>query len=1319
MKNRMSLIVFYCFMTINLLVTQSISVFAEGENSNNQTRIVSDKKEKFKHYIIQLKDNKTPEDLNKLRGLNKELNMKKLRGLNAYSTQLSDSQYKVLLNSPDVLYININGAVSTQEANTNIESNASKTNILNKSELLPWGIRAIGGEYFLEKDNINGDGVKIAILDTGISQHKNLEIAGGISFVSDSKDYYDDNGHGTHIAGIIAANKNSSGKVSGVASQADIYSVKVLNKNGIGSYSEVIEGIYWSIENKMDVISISFGGAQESEILHNAIKAAVKKGILIVAAAGNMGYGEEREVYPARYPEAISVGAISETYDRADFSSTGSGIDIVAPGTNIISTSNNEDYVTSSGTSVAVPYVTGTLALLLSHYENIKAEDIKNILYSSATPLGEQNLYGNGVVNTAKALGLINHEIETSGKAIGNRGSYELVEPEITALKTKLQSIIFNAKKKEDTILAKEIESTFLGLLSEEEELRKSLVVTGSSNINNNSMTKSHAKFSNNVAYQELKKHYSETIESYSDIFADDFTNIAHSVTSDVYFQDSVTRSVYNKSSVIAAGEKVVVSSFQNIARKKINITVTSRSYQVVASETLYNIPANQEVVYSWQTTTETYPGEYTIRFYYPEEDESDFYSINISQSAIGPDTFENNDTNESATETEFGATYYSFISHEFDEDTYKIFTGPHSGILEVSLDVPDSINYDIQIGDQNNHMIGFSYSDRDDNLKIHVDPNKYYFIRIFDIEGGYGLPYSLRIGKVIPNPQYIEEDSPQDTSLTSEEYRVFAFTPVRNGKYTISTSPFGGSADTNDTTDTIIELYGYYDNGNLTNQLGENDDSNNTLFSKMDVDLYLGVTYYIKLKPNNYGTINTRLTVAPFRVPSEPINLDEPIDISVTNGEFKVFRFTPTVSGAYSFETSPFGGLNENSDTYLRLFYDSELTNTIAVNDDYGGSLFSKIEYELVAGTTYYLRYSGYSDRASRARIDIKNIYKNVDVYIQAHGETSSTFAGQWARVYDNVNSYINLVPSPQIRNEMIEDGFVKNEDGIEWYFIDKLSHYFDVSFDGQKVEILSDNFGDVMTSNTLSGNMFIRLDKVNGLEQRGSATQHVTGVMVKYSYIVDGKVTITVTGETLVGTSLAPSTWDVKIRLLKSNSRDKLFRILYPVETKKESLIWGNPMKYEYEINETAFYESDIDVEINVPGWGELNDKELDYNTPMFLSNRVGELYWDYTDSWSGIDLEVPMRADWKKETNISCGLNDTTRKEYRTWYDNKYGPIPGGWTFENPETGKIDWNYEIHHMRPCEFGGDNNNDNLIPLPKAFHRSYISPWWTKYAPQ
>jgi len=291
------------------------------------------------------------------------------------------------------------------------------------SQELPWGVDRIDAE--LAWASCTGWGVDIAIIDTGIDKdHQDLEanLAGGINFVGkgppwnrrvDPTKWDDDNGHGTHVAGTAAAVDNDIG-VIGVALGANLWAVKVLDKTGSGYLSDVIDGIYWAAGSGMEVISLSLGIDKETldqypndrQALQDAVDYAyLTKGVVVVAAAGNEGVGEDTVIYPARFDSVIAVAATDSNDNRASFSSTGPTIEVVAPGVDIYSTWNDGYYNTISGTSMASPHVAGTAALVISSGVT-DASQVRNVLQLTADDLGDtskDSLYGYGLVDAEEA----------------------------------------------------------------------------------------------------------------------------------------------------------------------------------------------------------------------------------------------------------------------------------------------------------------------------------------------------------------------------------------------------------------------------------------------------------------------------------------------------------------------------------------------------------------------------------------------------------------------------------------------------------------------------------------------------------------------------------------------------------------------------------------------------------------------------------------------------------------------------------------------------------------------------------------------------
>ncbi|MFV8826381.1 S8 family serine peptidase [Alkalihalobacterium sp. APHAB7] len=272
-----------------------------------------------------------------------------------------------------------------------------------------WGFQKINGNTS-HQSGLSGNGVRIAVLDTGISQHEHLNIAGGQSFLTYTNSYYDDNGHGTEVAGVIAA-RHSSHQMTGVAPEANLYALKVLNQEGIGYVSDIIAGIEWSITNRMDIINLSLGLDQHSVALQNTINRAYEKGILVVAAAGNSGIPNgsgDNVSFPARYASVIAVGAVDSQNRRLPFSATGPALEMVAPGEGIYSTTLNNQYSFSSGTSIAAPFVTGILALFKEANPKMSANELRSLLRDAAIDLGPNGKdphFGYGLVQAPSFLG--------------------------------------------------------------------------------------------------------------------------------------------------------------------------------------------------------------------------------------------------------------------------------------------------------------------------------------------------------------------------------------------------------------------------------------------------------------------------------------------------------------------------------------------------------------------------------------------------------------------------------------------------------------------------------------------------------------------------------------------------------------------------------------------------------------------------------------------------------------------------------------------------------------------------------------------------
>ncbi len=282
-------------------------------------------------------------------------------------------------------------------------------------ESLPWGVNRIDAD--LAWGTSTGDPIKVAIIDTGIDlAHPDLKanIKGGYNAINPTKSPNDDNGHGTHVAGIVAAIDNEIG-VIGVGPQIDLYAVKVLSRTGSGYLSDVIEGLDWAISNGMQVVNMSLGTNTDVQSFRDAVIRVSQAGIIQVAAAGNNSGGSV--TYPAAYPEVIAVSATDSSDLIASFSSVGPEIDLAAPGVNIYSTYKGSTYKTLSGTSMASPHVAGTVADILAtparapYDSNLNGvwepSEVKAVLQATADDLGVvgfDNYYGYGLVDTEESV---------------------------------------------------------------------------------------------------------------------------------------------------------------------------------------------------------------------------------------------------------------------------------------------------------------------------------------------------------------------------------------------------------------------------------------------------------------------------------------------------------------------------------------------------------------------------------------------------------------------------------------------------------------------------------------------------------------------------------------------------------------------------------------------------------------------------------------------------------------------------------------------------------------------------------------------------
>jgi hypothetical protein len=274
--------------------------------------------------------------------------------------------------------------------------------------------------------------VVIAVLDTGVkADHPELQgqVLPGYNFVSDRADTEDDHGHGTHVAGIIAAAANNQQGSAGICPHCRILPVKVLGSQNVGTWSSVIDGILYAVEQQVHIINLSLGGRSKLAAVESAIQYAVDSGTLVIAAAGNLG-GDE-PFYPAAYAATMAIGAIRNNDTSWPASNYGEWIDLVAPGFAIYSTTNDlenyyEGYTFMSGTSMAAPHVAGVAGLLLSQSPTRTVTELRQLLTQTALDLGPPGVdprFGHGRLDSWAALQLDPPEAITG--SIGGRFAVE------------------------------------------------------------------------------------------------------------------------------------------------------------------------------------------------------------------------------------------------------------------------------------------------------------------------------------------------------------------------------------------------------------------------------------------------------------------------------------------------------------------------------------------------------------------------------------------------------------------------------------------------------------------------------------------------------------------------------------------------------------------------------------------------------------------------------------------------------------------------------------------------------------------------------
>ena len=268
--------------------------------------------------------------------------------------------------------------------------------------------------------SVGSPNVTIAVIDSGVDlQHPDLQpnLVPGYNAIKPGQPPQDDNGHGTHAAGIAAAAGDNGKGVTGACPHCKLMPVKALDAQGSGTGFDVAMGLVWAVDNGAQIVNMSLGGEVSDETLERAVKYALSRNVVVVVAAGNES--TDTPMYPAAIPGVISVGSVDMQRQLSSFSNFGSWVSVVAPGSQILSTmpvsssymTENEgfqsEYDLMDGTSMASPMVAGIVGLIKSRHPNLTPAQVKQRLEGTAIDLGEPGFdssYANGMVDAFRAV---------------------------------------------------------------------------------------------------------------------------------------------------------------------------------------------------------------------------------------------------------------------------------------------------------------------------------------------------------------------------------------------------------------------------------------------------------------------------------------------------------------------------------------------------------------------------------------------------------------------------------------------------------------------------------------------------------------------------------------------------------------------------------------------------------------------------------------------------------------------------------------------------------------------------------------------------
>jgi len=378
--------------------------------------------------VVRFKDNPTPKQLDRMRVETGAVSVKQLGYAYVFdSKDMTTAQLMDYFKNHNVEYVEPHYMYVTNE------TKAHASDIVPNDELYDryqWNLPIIqtpAGWSFTK----GAEEVIVGVVDTGVTLgHPDLQghLVDGYNVVDPAKPPEDDVGHGTHVAGVVSALVDNGQGVAGMTWYNKVMPVKVLDSTGMGSTYSVAEGIIWATDHGAKVINMSLGNYASASFLHDAIRYAYDRDVVLIAATGNDNTSEPG--YPAAYPEVFAVSATNQSQEKASFSNYGDYVDVVAPGENIASTYTNNQYAALSGTSMASPHVAALAALIRSVNPALKNTEVYDIMRQSAVDLGtagKDDYFGYGQINVARALQLASGQPPSQEAAVDDESEERTV----------------------------------------------------------------------------------------------------------------------------------------------------------------------------------------------------------------------------------------------------------------------------------------------------------------------------------------------------------------------------------------------------------------------------------------------------------------------------------------------------------------------------------------------------------------------------------------------------------------------------------------------------------------------------------------------------------------------------------------------------------------------------------------------------------------------------------------------------------------------------------------------------------------------------